>query len=102
MEKKTKNAIIREVFEETGGAVAKAKYISKCYYSVDWEYKDIKFPSKRVEYFYLCELTDCNVHIKGLEGEFNKNIKLAWHTIEELEMLKLPPNELELMKKLRI
>lgn len=97
----TKDAVVREVLEESNGIVSKLKYISKTYYSVDWEFEGKKFPNKRVEYFYLCELKDSNVHLAGINGEFDKNIKLEWHTVSELEKMNLPANELALIKTIK-
>ena len=97
---KTKDAIVREVFEETGGIVVKSKYISKTYYSIEWEFEGKKFPNKRVEYFYLCELQNPNVNLSGIDGEFDKNIKLEWHTVADLKKLNLTSKELSLIEKI--
>lgn len=51
-----REAIVREVLEETGAKVTKLKYLAREYYSVDWEFEGITFPNKRVEYTYLCEV----------------------------------------------
>lgn len=97
----TKEAIIREVFEETNGLVEKIRYLTKSYYSVEWEFENKKFLSKRVEYFYLCELKNTNLKIKGLKNEFSKNINLKWCTIEELEYFNLNSTELNIIKNLK-
>lgn len=96
----TKQAIIREVFEETGAKVVKLKYLKKDYYSVDWEFEGIKFPNKRVEYTYLCEVEDEKLNIKGLKGEFDNNTTLKWCTSKELEDLGLWQLTLQLIKKI--
>ncbi len=96
---KARQAIIREIKEETGGDVSKIKYITKTYYQVEWEYNGIKFPNKRVDYCYLVELKDNLVHIEGLNGEFSNNDRLEWHTIQELENLKVNKKDLDLYRK---
>lgn len=96
----TRQAIIREVFEETGAKVVGLKYLKKDYYSVDWEFEGIKFPNKRVEYTYLCEIEDEKVNIKGLKGEFDDNTTLKWCTSKELEDLGLWQPTLQLIKKI--
>lgn len=95
----TREAIVREVFEECGAKVKKLKYLKKDYYSVGWEFEGIKFPNKRVSYTYLCEIEEDNLNIKGLIGEFDKNTQLKWCTIKELEELRLWEPTLELVKK---
>lgn len=97
---KARQAIIREIKEETGGDVLKIKYINKTYYQVEWEYNGIKFPNKRVDYCYLVELKNNHVHISGLNGEFSNSDRLEWHTIKELEDLKVSKKDLDLYKKL--
>lgn len=94
----TRQAIIREVFEETGAKVSKLKYLKKDYYSVEWEFEGIKFPNKRVSYTYLCKIEDSNLSAKGLDGEFAKGTFLKWCTIKELEELGLWGPTLELVK----
>ena len=96
----TRQAIVREVFEECGAKVTKLKYIKKDYYSVDWEFEGVKFPNRRVSYTYLCEIEKGNLRAVGLEGEFDKNTTLKWCTVEELEQLRLWEPTLELIKKL--
>ena len=39
----TRQAIVREVLEETGAKVTNLKFLKKDYYSVDWEFEGIKF-----------------------------------------------------------
>ena len=94
----TRQAIVREVFEETGAKVSKLKYLKKDYYSVEWEFEGIKFPNKRVSYTYLCKIEDSNLSAKGLDGEFAKGSSLKWCTIKELEELGLWGPTLELVK----
>lgn len=96
----TKMAAIREIFEECGGKVVKLKYLTKYYYSVDWEYQGITFPNKRVTYIYLCEIEKDNLKIKGLDGEFDKNEYLKWCTSDELEKLGMWEHTLKLVKKI--
>ena len=95
----TRQAIVREVFEETGAKVTKLKYLKKDYYSVDWEFEGIKFPNKRVEYTYLCEIENEDLNIKGLQGEFDKTHTLKWCTSKELEELGMWGPTLDLVKK---
>lgn len=96
----TREAIVREVLEETGAKVTKLKYLARDYYSVDWEFDGIVFPNKRVEYTYLCEVEKgVNLTLKGLEGEFDKGTTLKWCTVKELEKLGLWGPTLELVKK---
>lgn len=96
----TRQAIVREVYEETGAKVIKLKYLKKYYYSVDWEFEGITFPNKRVEYTYLCYIDNEKLNIKGLSGEFDKNTKLKWCTAKELEELGMWKPTLELIQKI--
>ena len=97
----TRQAVVREVLEETGAKVIKLKFLHREYYSVDWEFEGITFPNKRVSYTYLCEVEEGDFEAKGLKGEFdNKNMSLKWCTIKELEDLKLYKVDLELVKKI--
>ncbi len=95
----TREAVVREVFEETGAKVTKLKFVARDYYSVDWEFEGIVFPNKRVEYTYLCEVEKGDFGAKGLDGEFDKDTTLRWCTIEELENLGMWGPTLELVKK---
>lgn len=95
----TRQAIVREVKEETGAKVTKLKYLAREYYSVDWEFEGITFPNKRVEYTYLCEVEKGDYSAQGLEGEFDKDARVAWCTSKELEELGLWGPTLELVKK---
>lgn len=95
----TRQAIVREVLEECGGKVVKMQYLTKDYYSLDWEFEGITFPNKRVEYYYLCKIENDNLNVQGLEGEFDEKMSLKWCTIKELEDLQLNSFELELIKK---
>ncbi len=97
----TRQAAIREVFEECGAKVVKLKFVKKDYYSVDWEFEGIKFPNKRVSYTYLCQIEDSEkLSAIGLQGEFAKNTTLKWCTVKELEELRLWEPTLELVKKI--
>ena len=95
----TREAIVREVFEETGAKVIKLKYLARDYYSVDWEFEGEIFPNKRVEYTYLCEVEKGNYSAQGIEGEFDKNTTVKWCTVKELEQLGMWGPTLELVKK---
>ena len=96
----TRQAVVREVFEECGAKVVKLKYLKKDYYTVDWEFEGKTFPNKRVSYTYLCEIEKGDLKAQGLEGEFSKDTTLKWCTVEELEKLKLWEPTLELVKKI--
>ena len=96
---KAKKAILREIKEETGAEVLRIKYLTKIYYQVEWEYNGVKFPNERVEYIYVAELKDNNLHIKGLKDEFSNADKLGWFTLQELIDLKQSQRALELFKK---
>lgn len=96
---KANKAILREIKEETGAEVSKIKYFTKLYYQVEWEYNGVKFPNKRVEYIYVAELKDNNVHIKGLKDEFLNSEKLNWFTLEELKDLKQSQRSIDLFRK---
>ena len=98
-DEKAKKAILREIKEETGAEVLRIKYLTKIYYQVEWEYNGVKFPNKRVEYIYVAELKDNNVHIKGLKDEFSNDDKLAWFTLQELIDLQQSQRSIELLKK---
>lgn len=96
----TRQAIVREILEETGARVTKLKYLKRDYYSVDWEFEGITFPNKRVEYTYLCEVEDGDYSAVGLEGEFDKDTKIKWCTSKELEELGMWGPTLELVKEI--
>ena len=96
----TRQAVVREVFEECGANVVKLKYLTKKYDCIDWEFEGIKFPNKRIYFTYLCEVEKGDFSIGGLEGEFNEQTSLKWCTLEELENLKLWGPTLELVKKI--
>ncbi len=100
LNEKARQAIVREVKEETGADVLKIKYINKTYYQIEWEYNGIKFPNKRVDYLYLVELKNNDVNIKGLNGEFSGSDRLEWHTIKELKDLKVSDKDLNLYKQM--
>ena len=96
----TRQAVVREVLEETGAKVTKLKYLHRDYYSVDWVYEGITFPNKRVSYIYLCEVEKDDLKAQGLDGEFDDNITLKWCTSKELEDLDLYKVDLDLVKKI--
>jgi len=96
----TRQAIVREVLEETGAKVTKLKYLAREYYSVDWEFEGITFPNKRVEYTYLCEVEKGNYGALGLEGEFDEGTTVKWCTVKELEELGMWGPTLDLIKKI--
>ncbi len=97
----TRQAVVREVLEETGAKVTKLKYLVREYYSVDWEFEGVTFPNKRVSYTYLCKAEkDDSLTAKGLEGEFDKGTTLKWCTVKELEELGLYGPTLDLIKKI--
>ena len=96
----TRQAIVREVLEETGAKVAKLKFLAREYYSVDWEFDGEIFPNKRVEYTYLCEVEKGVYGAIGLEGEFDKNTTVKWCTSKELEELGMWGPTLDLVKKI--
>ena len=96
----TRQAVVREILEETGAKVTKLKYLTRDYYSVDWEFEGITFPNKRVEYTYLCEIEDGDYNAVGLEGEFDKDTTIKWCTSKELEELGMWGPTLELVKKI--
>lgn len=96
----TRDAIVREVLEETGEKVTKLKYLTKKYYSIDWEFEGITFPNKRVEYTYLCEIEKVDCNAQGLKGEFDKDTTVKWCTAQELEELGMWGPTLELVKKI--
>lgn len=95
----TRDAIVRGILEETGAKVTKLKYLSREYYSVDWNFEGIVFPNKRVEYTYLCEVEKGEYNAQGLEGEFDKGTRVKWCTIQELEELGMWGPTLDLVKK---
>ncbi len=99
----TRQAVIREVYEECGAKVTKLKYVKKNYYSVEWEYEGVKFPNKRVSYTYLCEIEKGSEKgAKGLDGEFDESTYIKWCTVEELENLRLWEPTLELVKRIEM
>lgn len=95
----TKDAVVREVLEETGIKVEIVNYLTKTYYSVKWQFEDKSFDNKRVEFYYLCEPIEyvTNLKLKGLDGEFDKNEKLIWCDINDLKKYKLNEKELKII-----
>ena len=95
----TKNAVVREVLEETGINVKIIKYLTKTYYSVKWQFEDKNFDNKRVEFYYLCEPLDKAkaTNVKGIAGEFDGDEKLVWCNINDLRKHKLNEKELKII-----
>ena len=98
----TKNAVVREVLEETGINVKITKYLTKTYYSVKWQFEDKNFDNKRVEFYYLCEPLDKAkaTNVKGIAGEFDGDEKLVWCNINDLRKHKLNEKELRIIDRL--
>ena len=96
----TRQAIIREIWEETGAKVTNLKFLKREYYSVDWEFEGITFPNKRVEYTYLCKVEKGDYCARGLEGEFDQNSTVKWLTLKDLEKLGMCGSSLDLIKKI--
>ena len=98
----TKNAVVREVLEETGINVKIIKYLTKTYYSVKWQFEDKSFDNKRVEFYYLCEPLDKAkaTNVKGIAGEFDGDEKLVWCNINDLRKHKLNEKELRIIENL--
>lgn len=96
----TKHALVREVLEEASAKVTKFKYLTKCYYNANYKFEDKEFCNKRVRYYYLCEIESDDVHLQGLEGEFDKNTKLKWCTLKELKNFNNFNKEFQLIKNL--
>ena len=67
-----KDAVIREVFEETGAEIIPIKIVGKYYHtSKNFNYEGITFDSDRVEFFYFCKFKGFKEHNLGLKGEFD-------------------------------
>lgn len=67
-----KDAVIREVFEETGAEIIPIKIVGKYYHtSKNFNYDGITFDSDRVEFFYFCKFKGFKEHNLGLKGEFD-------------------------------
>lgn len=97
----TREAAVREAFEEYGVKTKVKKYLDKNFYKVSIVYNDKKFVSNRVEYYYLCEIIQENANASfGVEGEFSKEgrtytkIKLSLD-----EVKKIKPEDLNNMQK---
>ena len=75
----------REAFEETGLVVAPITVLGENHYTVDMEFEGKAFPSKRVEYFYLCSLIEKDEGHSGLEGEYEEGIEIFFDTPDTLK-----------------
>ncbi len=86
-----KQATVREAFEEYGVSVKPVKYLGRNYYSVPMNIDGTKFASNRVEYYYLCKVTNTDESAAfGLDGEFsaeNKTYKKVKLSLEDLKKL---------------
>ena len=67
---------------------------------MEWEFEGKKFPNKRVEDYYLCEIEKGELSAQGLEGEFACETTLKWCDIKQLEQLNLNAEELQLVKQI--
>ena len=87
-----KEAVKREVFEETGARVQPVKLISKSFYTVPMTYEGKKFFSRRVEFFYICKFLNYeHVEHLGLEGEFDDKVRVVELDYDALSKTKLRP-----------
>lgn len=85
-----KDAVIRESFEEYGAIVKPIKMLSKKYYNVPMTYNGENFMSRRVEYYYICQLLRVEDGQFGIAGEFTKKdrtYKKTKLTIEQVKKL---------------
>ena len=87
----SKQAAVREAFEEFGVKTKIKKYIDKNYYKVPMKFEDNDFISRRVEYYYLCEIIEEDENAEfGVDGEFSKEdreykkVKLSLEDIEKI------------------
>lgn len=87
-----KQASVREAFEEYGVNVKPVKYLGKSYYTVPMNIDGEDFKSNRVEYYYLCKITDTKQSERfGLSGEFEaenkiyRKVKLTLNDIKKLD-----------------
>ena len=71
-----KRACIREAYEELGARVRIVKYLTKNYYSTKLKIGEKEFDSKRVEFFFLCEVKKMENVELGIEGEFTGKIEV--------------------------
>ena len=87
-----KEAVKREVFEETGARVQPVKLISKSFYTVPMTYEGKKFFSRRVEFFSICKFLNYeHVDHLGLEGEFDDKVRVVELDYSALSKTKLRP-----------
>ena len=87
-----KQAVKREVFEETGAKVKPIKLINKTFYTIPMTYNGKKFFSRRVEFFYICKFLEYkHVDHLGIEGEFDDKVKVVELDYSALNKTKLKP-----------
>lgn len=86
-----KDAVIREVFEETGAEILPVKPVGKYYHTArGFMYKGIKFDSARVEYFYFCKFKGFKADNLGLNGEFDYgDVKIMFLDYEQVMRARL-------------
>ena len=78
-----KKACIREAYEELGARVKIVKFLTKNYYSTKLKMGEEEFDSKRVEFFFLCEVKKLEDVELGIEGEFTGKIEVKKLSKEE-------------------
>lgn len=85
-----KDAVVREVFEETKIVVRPIKLLFVNNYSLKMTYQKEHFLSKRKEYIFLCEYVSGSVgHLFGVDGEFVDDIEMVELNIDEIGALRL-------------
>lgn len=97
----SREAVVREAFEEYGVKTKVKNYVDKNYYKVPIEWNGEKFNSNRVEYYYLCEIVEEDANAEfGVDGEFEREgrtytkIKLSLEDAQKIE-----PEDLNSMQK---
>jgi len=84
-----KQAVVRETLEEYNDNVEPIKYLGKQYYTIFMKKDGDKFPSHRVEYFYICKyLSTAKDNKFGIEGEFLRTDRVYEKVSLSLEELK--------------
>lgn len=86
-----RDAVIREVYEETGAEIVPIKPVGKYYHTArGFMYQGIKFDSARVEYFYFCKFKGFKANNLGLTGEFDSgDVKLMFLDYEAVMRARL-------------